>query len=467
MESVTSPSAAGEPPPTPTAARPTGVHPADRYRLPRTRRVRSVIDGPLGKTFATSGAIQALNVLTGVALARGLGPHARGEVAAILLWVILVASAGQFGIAEAVTYHVANDRSQARLVIRVALWAGLGLSLALVAIGAVVVRLTLARYGSTTLTMGYVSLATIPLYVGTSIGSAALQGLEAMTAFNVVRALVYVATAVGLLAFYALDRLTVPTASYCYIAGYAGSLIVSLIALKRRRLLSVGLERQMLRSLFAYGIRSQTAFITQTLIQRLDQLCISVVLGAASLGIYVVAVTLTSGANLIASTVGLVAFPRVAALPDRKERASAARRYLVIATVLSAMVVAPMLLFTPQLLNLFFGHAFVKGASVCRVLLVASLFLALTFLLTSLLRGLGRPLDVGIAGVVGLVITVVLLGALLPTMGLMGAAIASLVAYAVTAAMMLARVSGALDVSIAHLVLGSSRSRRLQLEEAR
>jgi O-antigen/teichoic acid export membrane protein len=336
----------------------------------------------------------------------------------------------------------------------------------LVVIGAVVVRLTLTRYGSTTLTMGYVSLATIPVYLGTSIGTAALQGLEAMTAFNVVRALVYITPAAGLLAFYVSHSLTVPTATYCYIAGWAVPMIASLVALERRRMLRFDFERETLKSLFAYGIRSQTAFVTQTLIQRLDQLVISIVLGATSLGIYVVAVTLTSGANLIASTVGLVAFPRVAAIGDLGERAVQARRYLMIATVLSVLVVAPMFLFTPQLLNLFFGHSFVKGTGVCRALLVASLFLALSFLLTSLLRGLGRPLDVGIAGAVGLAITVVLLGALLPTMGLMGAAVASLVAYAVTAAMMLARVSRALDVSIARFVLGSSRSRLVRLEEA-
>lgn len=433
----------------------------------RFSRVGSFISRPLAITFATSGGIQLLNVLTGVALARGLGPQARGEVAAILLWVILVGSAGQFGTAEAVTYHVANDRRQARVVIGVALWAGLLLSVALVAVGALVVRLTLAHYGPPTLTMGYVSLAAIPLYVGTSIGTAALQGLETMTAFNIVRAVVYVSTAAGLLLFYALHKLTVPTASYCYIAGYAVSLFFSLVALKRKAVLGFGFEPRILRSLFAYGVRSQTAFITQTLIQRLDQLLISIVLGATTLGIYVVAVTMTSGATLVASTVGLVAFPRVAAIVDLNERAAQARRYLVIAVVLSVVVVLPILLFTPQLLDLFFGHAFVKGTGVCRVLLVASVFLAFTFLLTSVLRGLGRPLDVGIAGVVGLVVSAVLLAVLLPTMGLMGAAIASLVAYVITAGMMLTRVTNALHVSIAHFVLGSSRSRLVRLEDAR
>jgi O-antigen/teichoic acid export membrane protein len=465
IDKLGSPLSAAEPA-TPTSRSAIGGIGAVRSARTRIAAIGSLVRRPLAITFATSGVIQVLNVLTGVSLARGLGPHARGEVAAILLWVILVASAGQFGIADAVTYYVANDRREARQVIGVALGAGLVLSLGLVAVGAVVVRLTLSHYGSTTLTMGYISLALIPLYVGTSITTSALQGLEAMTSFNVVRALVNIATAVGLLTFYALDALTVSTATWCYIAGYAVPFFVSLAPLQRKGAFGFGFERRMLGRLFAYGIRSQTAFITQTLIQRLDQLLISILLGATSLGIYVVAVTLTSGANLIASTVGLVAFPRVAAIVDGAERLAQARRYLVIATVLSVLLVVPMLLFTPQLLDLFFGHSFVKGTGVCRVLLVASLFLAFTFLLTSLLRGLGRPLDVGIAGVVGLAITVVLLAALLPTMGLMGAAIASLVSYAVTAGLMLARVSDALNVSIAQFVLGSSRSRPLRLEEA-
>lgn len=51
-------------------------------------------------------------------------------------------------------------------------------------------------------------------------------------------------------------------------------------------------------------------------------------------------------------------------------------------------------------------------------------------------------------------LTVVLLAALSPTLGLMGTAIASLVAYAVTAWWMLRKVCGALTLTMPQFLLG-------------
>lgn len=61
-----------------------------------------------------------------------------------------------------------------------------------------------------------------------------------------------------------------------------------------------------------------------------------------------------------------------------------------------------------------------------------------------MLKGVNRPLDAGIAEVVGLAVTAVGLAALLPTLGLTGAAITSAVAYSATAAFALRRANAAL-----------------------
>ncbi len=410
------------------------------------------MSGPLGTTLYASVAIVALNVVTGIVLARALGPQARGEVAAILLWTMLVASAGLIGLPEAVTYETARDRARARVVVGTAMRTCVVLSLALVGVGALVLTAALSGYGSSTRTTGYLFLAVIPLYVVTSIGAAALQGLRAMGAFNAVRIGVPLVTASVVVGLAAGGTLTVRAAIYTYIATQLVAFIFSVYLLRSRRLWSFDFDRSTLRRLLGYGGRSYTTFITMMSTQLLGLLLISVVLGATSLGLYVVAGALASGATLVAYAVGLVAFPQVTALPPGPERAAAARRFVVIALALSTAITVPMLAFTPQLLDFFFGHAFASVANICRVMLAASFFLAFGQLLTSVLRGLGRPLDSGIAGTVGLTVTVVLLTALLPTLGLMGAAIASLVAYIVMAGMMLRSVLRALDVPATYLL---------------
>jgi O-antigen/teichoic acid export membrane protein len=195
--------------------------------------------------------------------------------------------------------------------------------------------------------------------------------------------------------------------------------------------------------------------MTSILIERLDQLLISLLLGATSLGLYTVAITLTSASALAASAVSLVAFPHIAALQDTPQRVAASRRFILLALALSGLVTIPIFAATPQLLSLFFGPAFSQVSAACRVLLVAGVFFACSQLFVALLRGLGRPLDAGVAGAVGVGVTVVLLAVLLPTLGIMGAALASLVAYAITAWWMLRQVCRALGLPLMRFVLGS------------
>jgi len=418
---------------------------------------RALMSGSLGTTLFASIAIQALNVITGIVLARALGPQSRGEVAAILLWTLLVLTAGQIGLPEAVTYETARGSVRARAVVGTAMRSCVVLSLALMGVGALVLTATLSRYGTSVRTTGYIFLAVMPLYVGANVGTAALQGLRAMGAFNAARSAVPLVTASVLVGLAATGTLTVRTAIYAYLATYLVALVTSVVLLRSRRLWSFDFDRSTLRPLLSYGARSQVSFVTSTLTERLDLLLISVVLGATKLGLYVVAVTLTSGAALAASTVGLVAFPQVAGLAPGPERAEAARRFILLALALSTAIALPIFALTPQLLDVLFGQAFTSVANVCRVLIAASVFLALGQLLASVLRGLGRPLDSGIAGAVGLAVTIVLLAALLPTLGLMGAAITSLVAYIVTAGMMLQRVLRVLEVPVIYL-LGIGRA---------
>jgi O-antigen/teichoic acid export membrane protein len=103
-------------------------------------------------------------------------------------------------------------------------------------------------------------------------------------------------------------------------------------------------------------------------------------------------------------------------------------------------------IFTPQLITLFFGHSYAAGANITRILLVGAIALSTNRALESVLRGVGRPLDAGIAEFVALGATVVALAALLPTLGLVGAAWASLVAYLVSNAYMLRGVTRSLEI---------------------
>lgn len=414
-------------------------------------------EGPLATTFAASIATQGLNVLTGILLARSLGPDGRGYLAALILWPVLVAAAGSLSLSDAVTFACARGRHSPRTITGTALAAWLVQSMVLVAIGAGVIRAVFADYPARIEETGYLMLAIVPLYLLTAYGTALLQGLSSLRPFNVLRVLVPFTTGVILVGLALTERLDVRPAALAYVATYFFTALAAVYALARGDALPSRVDRDLLRELLSFGLRSHTSFVTTTLNERLDQLVISLFLAPASLGLYVVAVTLSSATMLVGSTVSLVALPQAARLTPGQARTDAVRRLVQLTFATSATVTVPLVIVTPFLLRVLFGPSFEPVANVARILLVAAVLFATGRVLSALLKGLGRPLDAGFADAMAACVTVGSLVLLLPGFGLTGAAISSLLTYGVSAAWLARRVGVSLGESARTLLLSSPR----------
>lgn len=407
----------------------------------------------LTKSFAASVAIQGLNIVTGVLLARSLAPAGRGELAAVLLWPMLVASLGSLGVPEALTYYRARRGLAPRSVARSAALLWVGQSAVLAAVGAGVAHIALAGHDADTRAAGYLMALAIPLYLATAYGSSLVQGALEFGEFNALRVLVPLSTALGLISLAVAGDLTVRAAAWVYVATYAVTGIAAgVLALRSSSAQSgaAGASGDILR----FGLRSHASFVATTLNERLDQLLISLFLAPASLGLYVVAVTLTSLTSLVGSTVSLIALPQLASLEPGRERAAHARRLARLTLVTSAAIAVPVVVAAPALLGLFFGEAFVEVADVARILLIAAVVLSTGRLLAAILKGLGTPLAAGVGELTALAINVPALALLLPAFGLTGAAVASLVAYAVSAVWLSRRVAAAVGESSLTFWLG-------------
>jgi O-antigen/teichoic acid export membrane protein len=208
----------------------------------------------------------------------------------------------------------------------------------------------------------------------------------------------------------------------------------------------VGFSRGTARDLLGFGSKSMLSQSMWTLNERVDQLVISVFFSTTSLGLYVVAVTLTSLTTLIGFSFALVALPMIARLKVRSEQQQMARLIVSATLVCATLVSIPIFVFEPTLIRLLFGDSFAGAAGVGRVLLVAGVVFGLNRVLEALLQAVGRPLESSIGEGVALAVTAAGLAALLPTLGIMGAGITSLLAYSASSAFMVRRASGALGV---------------------
>ena len=424
-----------------------------------TRRVEERRGRPATLSLATSAAIQGLNALTGILLARSLGPTGRGELAAVLLWPGILAAVGSLGVAEAATYETATESSPVRAVVGSSLGLAAAQSLALLAAGAVVTTLLHGRDGAL-VHSGYLFLAYIPLNLVAAYAMGIIAGRQRFPVYQALRLTVIVGSAAGLVLLAGMHALTVRGAVVTYLLANALTTAAALLVLQRQAVLSLAWHRETAGRLLAFGLRSHTTNVALLLNERLDQLVISLFLAPARLGLYVIAVTVTSATALIGAATAMVVLPLVASLHDPADRVAAATRYVGRVLVGAACVALPMMAFTPELIRLLFGEPFAGAATVTRVLLAASVFLAANRVIGAVLKAVGRPLDAGMAEGLSLTVTAAGLALLLPRLELLGAGLTSLLAYCCTTAWMAwraARVLGVHPVALLVPTMGNGR----------
>jgi O-antigen/teichoic acid export membrane protein len=421
------------------------------------RAIRPMGEGgtkwPLSLSFGSSTAIQLLNVVTGVLLARTLGPMGRGELAAILLWPTILSAVGNLGVMDAATYYSARSETGVGTIVGSSLVLGACQSAFLAGLGVLVLPLVLSNYEKDVLHTAFLFLCFIPVNILTLNLAGVMNGLHRFVWFQSLRLLVIGATALGLVSLALAHALTLRTAVLVYLTANLMTLATAVALFRVADQSAVRFSLPTARALLSFGVRSHLGNVSGLLNERLDQLVISAILAPTKLGLYVVAVTFTSVTNLVGSSVALVALPTLARLRGLAERAAAARRLVVLTVLLSAAVTLPLIAFTPFLIELAFGNAFRGAALISRILLIAAIVLGTNRVLGSILTGVGRPLDAGIAESVALVATSIGLVSLLPTLGLIGAGVASLIAYSVSASWMVWRVTQSLELSPRELLL--------------
>lgn len=408
---------------------------------------------PLTLSFSASLTIQALNALTGLLLARTLGPHGRGELAAVVLWPSMLVTVGSLGVTDAVTFHAARATAPLGTLAGSAFAIVTAQSALSVAVGMAIIPLVFQRYDAETMRSAYLFLAFVPLNLFALNVMAMLNGIHRFGHYQALRLAVAVATNGGIITLRLFDELSVPHVTEVYVGAAAATCALAaamLIAARPGRLrFSATLSRRML----GYGFKSHSGIVASMMNERLDQLLISVFLAPMQLGLYAMAVTLTSPANLVGSSIASTALPIVARMDSREARRQAVRRFAAVTLVSSTLVAVPVIVFAPAIIHLFFKDPYLTATNVTRVLMVAAVALSMNRAMGACARALDRPLDAGIAEFVGLAVTVIGLAALLPWLGIMGAAIASLAAYALSAAWMLRRVARALELPVAALLL--------------
>jgi O-antigen/teichoic acid export membrane protein len=344
---------------------------------------------------------------------------------------------GSLGLHDALLYR-ASTRSASPRELFASILALIGtLSIVLIAIGLVVVPIVFDHHSPQVQTIAvYFLCAYLPIYFTSLFTTGMFQGHLQMTTWNLLRALVPATYLAAILLLWAGGVRGVAEFAIAYIVAQAVSAAAGLYMVARRNWIALKPDMKVIRSLFVYGIKVHVGDMVYSLRQRIDQALIALMLPAADLGIYTVALTVANGPLILVFTLANLAFPKISQQPTTAGKLEVFGRYLRFSLAVTSGMIATLWILMPWVLPLLFGKPFLPAVAIANLLLLGTLPLAAKLMFQQALKAWDRSLIVGRAELVGLAVAVALIATLMPSMGLVGVAIA-LVFSQLSAAMMM------------------------------
>jgi O-antigen/teichoic acid export membrane protein len=381
-------------------------------------------------TFGTRVLLTGVGALTGIIIARALGPTGRGQYAVIVSVCFIAVALGHLSLEQAHLYLWAELRERRRaLVANACLLAGTVGTVAALVTGAAVLALGSDRVPVFSTTALVIALATIPVSLLVLWNNSLLLLAGRVSRYNrgmLLGALTQCALLIGLTVTGNISTFAVITV-WAATSGLA--LLVSVPALRPRfRDLDPALAVRAVKT----GLRYHAGFAAFVLLLRLDVLLLNGIVTPTQVGLYSVAVTMAELVWLFTDSLAnaVVAQQADSDLADAARVTAAGVRFSIVgATVLSVGLGAT----SPFLLPLLYGDPFAPAVVPLAVLLPGVVCLAIARPVGAYLLRLNRPaLTAGAAGTAAL-LNLVLLLVLVPVLGIVGASVAASAGYAVLA----------------------------------
>lgn len=402
-------------------------------------------------TFMSGGMIQLIGIVTGILAARLLLPEGRGELAILLLWPVLIAELGSFSLSASSGFHMARKEATPQEI-----WSNTVLIVTVlvpVLIGVFLLLAPIIYDGQRpeVLQLAYLCTALIPAYLYALSLMTIFQGEQKFGAYNLLRTLVHVSYLGIVLLFLAFEPPSVANFTTAFVTAHLLLLAVTLWFSWKRGWVSLKPNPEVIRSLFLYGLRTHAGVVLAVANRRLDQLIVSIALAATDFGFYVVAMTIEVPIFFVAVTIEILLFPKIAEQESEAGRQQVLGRYFRAALILVVPATIVFLFLAPWLIEIVFGAAYLPAGDAARILALSGIGYTLKTMLTTYMRASNRMRIVTLSEGVGIVVTAAALAALLPTLGLIGAAIAQVLAFTIPALFLAALIRRDTGLSFAGL----------------
>ncbi|MDX2165570.1 MAG: oligosaccharide flippase family protein [Deltaproteobacteria bacterium] len=368
-------------------------------------------------------------LISGVILARWLGPIDRGVLAIVLLIPSTVLTLVKLGVSQATVYFINRKEATVDRVASNSIILALGLGL----LSAVVVWAlrdsllhTVLRDVPTWALL--LALLRVPMLLLDNYLYSILQATGQFGMYNrrllqsEALRLVLVVVCVMVL------HLGLPAAVVIYTVIAAVNILWLLYSMSQTITFSFALDRALLGRMLSFGIRSYVQVVTAHLLLRIDVYMVQAFLGPAQTAFYALALHFTELVLEVPQAIGLVLYPKLAALPEERIHqltAQTCRRTLFV-TIPAAAALA---FVGPWVITLWYGQPYAPAGAPLPWAAVGVGMMSIFVIITRDFTARGKQRVNTTAGLLALATNVALNVYLIPRQGIVGASLATAVAY--------------------------------------
>lgn len=387
--------------------------------------------------FSARAAWTVLGTIIGVILARHLGPDDRGVFALFVLIPSTVVTFVKLGITQANVYFINREKVPAGKV------ASNSAVLALVLGSSVAAMVWLSRnYLQVSILKGVptwavaFALARVPLVLLDDYLYGVLQAQGHFRLYNI-RQLVseVLRLSAMVLAFY-WYHLGLLAAVVIQFGVNVFNIIWLVVTVQQVVPFRLTLDRALLKRQLTFGLKSYVQTLTGHMLLRSDIYLVNLYLSHAEVAYYSLALRFTEMVLEIPQAVGIVLYPKLASLPEdevHRLTAQACRRTLLLTAVCSIFIV----LLGPYVIVWWYGEAYARAAEPLIWASVGAMAMSIFVILTRDFTSQNRQFVNIAAGIPALVLNVGLNLLMIPTMGIVGAAMSTALAYSIACVILL------------------------------
>lgn len=389
------------------------------------------------RNILSTGAVRMLNAASGFVLlwlaTNGMGAAAWGISGVILLNVTLLIM-----LAEMVSNAVVYYSSRRNVISLMRLSIGFSLAIVMAFSGIFFLLSFFPNFFYMLVPQGYAMHILVLVWLGSqhNINLYLLLGRERIGAFNILFILQFLSQLIAMAVVLHIVRIHTELAFVISLyASYLVPLVVAyayyIFPLLR---MSSNLPEARLREMLAFGSLTQTSSFVHMLNRRLSFYVIRYFTGNAALGVFNSGVQLTEGFRLIGHSISLVQFSSISNSNDPEYARQLSIRLMKLSLILTFLALSVLIMIPAQVFVWLFSREFSEIRFVVAGLTPGVLALSANAIFSHYFSGTGQPKFNLFASLIGFIVLIPSLLILIPNFGIMGAALATSMAYISSAA---------------------------------